>query len=62
MRLPRVLGRLIRRRSPADADAARYAAAEELERSTQAHYRKVTGVDSSGVATRPRQERPKDSK
>jgi hypothetical protein len=58
-----VLGRLLGRSSPADPETARYAAAEELERSTQAHYRKVTGVDASGQATaRPKQERPEDPK
>ena len=64
MRLPSVLARLFGRR-PAqggDADAARYAAAEDLERTTQAHYRAVTGVDSKGRTTKSRPDRPPDSK
>jgi hypothetical protein len=62
VRLPRVLARLLGRDSAADAHAARHAAAENLERTTQAHYRSVTGTDASGRSTESRPDRPRDSK
>jgi hypothetical protein len=58
MRLPRALRRLFRSEDPDDASNARYAAADELERKTQSHYRAVTGVDSEGRATKPDSKRP----
>lgn len=48
MRLPRWLGRLLGHDTSDDAEKARYAAADDLEQRTQAHYRGVTGVDAEG--------------
>ena len=62
MPLSRLLDRLLGRRQPGDGEAARYADAESVERETQAHYRKVTGVDSSGRPTRPKDDLSKPSK
>jgi hypothetical protein len=53
MRLPRALRRLLRRERSDESIRERYAAADQLERKTQSHYRAVTGVDSEGRATRP---------
>jgi len=58
MRLPRALRRLLRRPASDESVRARYAAADELERSTQSHYREVTGVDSEGRVTNPDRDRP----
>lgn len=53
MRLPGPLRRLLARRpSRQSADEARYAAAAELEKATQSHYRSVTSSDSSGRPTK----------
>jgi hypothetical protein len=59
MRLPTALRRLLRRPASDDESVrARYAAADELERSTQSHYREITGVDSQGRVTNPDRDRP----
>jgi len=58
MRLPRALRRLLRRQTPADSERARYAAADQLERNTQSHYRSVMGVDAEGRTTKTDQNRP----
>ena len=60
MRFPRALRRLFRpERSDKDKKVeARYAAAAELERKTQSHYRSVTGVDSEGRTTKSDRKRP----
>jgi hypothetical protein len=52
MPLPRFLRRLFGRRRPPATQQERYAAAEELEKNTQAHYRAVTGSDASGQPTK----------
>lgn len=62
VRLPHVLALLLRREQPVDSESARYAAAEDLERSTQAHYRAVTGVDATGRDTKPKPDRGRKSK
>jgi hypothetical protein len=58
MRLPRALRRLLGSETSDEKVSARYAAADELERKTQSHYRAVTGVDSQGRATKPDRKRP----
>jgi hypothetical protein len=58
MRLPRVLRRLLRRQGSEESTRDRYAAADELERKTQSHYRAVTEIDSEGRAKKPDQNRP----
>jgi len=60
VRLPRVLRRLLGREVSTDSTRDRYAAADELERKTQSHYRSVTGVDSEGRATKADQNRTED--
>lgn len=53
MQLPRLLRRLMaRRKGSSSAEQRRYAAADELERTTQSHYRAVTRSDSSGRPTK----------
>jgi hypothetical protein len=52
MQLPGFLQRLMpRSRRARQTEEARYAAAEELEKETQSHYRAVTDSDSSGQPT-----------
>jgi len=58
VRVPRLVRRLLGRETSAGAEAARYAAADDLERRTQSHYREVTGVDSKGRETRRDREPP----
>jgi hypothetical protein len=53
MRLPKLLRRMLSRgHEQGDAEKARYKAADDLERSTQSHYRSVTGSDSQGRSTK----------
>ncbi len=55
MQLPRFLRRLMARRNgPGNAEQKRYAAADELEKTTQSHYRAVTRSDASGRPTKKR--------